>query len=506
MQQECAIRRFYILNELKTKFRDFYYFIRRSMMINISKLPSIDHEVLLDTQIADKENWIKKKTCIVAKKIFSYLSCNQIAISTALWSFVFIQVGIAAAELATKEPLYDLERCKTLVCHHWNNNTEARTNFSPFVRFRCNSSHPHYAPFSFVDQCMHDLCEYMTNIGQNLSECTQYSSNFLNKAWNKICPKKKIKNWSSSTEAEYLDRCFIKLCNQYKILQVIIPNRIQDWCANKNFWILRDSLKNSYKELASLDSPINEWTPKEFLKTTLKGVEDIFAGVSSMLITTIELQSSEILIPMDTIDSFKDSLEKILHITSENIKYLVNEVNVTEEVLPKLTRKNLLQLADNMQDFCFYDHNIIQILHEQFKKSSMSGYEIMPKSKEFTILASHLDKWHGTYCFYNFPESLLCRLPLPVTNSIIDEPLVRINALLKPYRNSLCFFLSEYEETWCNFLKIFDFMCYKEKGPTTEHCYMDPMILDISLTRRNYYKFTFTGDSCKETFIIDKRC
>lgn len=512
-------------------------------------MTAISNSYLLNYRIRHprEESGIHQKIYHIGKRIFSYLCSHQTALTAlaaVIWSYKFIEV-VTASELVTTAGVYDLESCQDMVCHHWNNSMEARENFSPIIRFRCNSSHQYYYPFSFLDKCMHTLCEHMTSIGRYLPECFQYSSDplpphSLGTLWKEVCPNNPNMTWPSRKRTKYMVNCLKNLCNYYDTFNINTDPRLGEWCFNRNIEKLQKSLKNLYKKLMRSEITTEEWTQNSLLAALIQAVDNILSGISSMLstIVTFEISMDRMSIE-DNISPLRDGLKKILFAASEGIKDLASTEG---EKLSKRLVNSLLEISDNLNNLFSYQEGITQeelatksfdidnitidsqnesdfvpvpyernvtesllslyneYLNDYSFPSLLSGLASIRKKQLMRFILS-ITKWVSAYCFYHFPSTLFCRLPITFATQKVDAAYPYLQKFSQGKGlNLLCHVLDR--DVWCDFEKLLSLVCYKRNSSITAHCRWDHMLLELERNSDNIYKINLIGDCFRETFIF----
>lgn len=267
------------------------------------------------THILQRENKINQRIYNVGKKVFSYLHRNQTASAAAIWSYLFIEVGVVASQMMTSEDsISDLNSCQKVLCAHWDRDIETRNQFSSTVQFRCDSSsgiENSLLPYIF-STCMVDLCGYMKKIGKKFYSCMLHEADlytnsnisdwnatehgeFTFELWNRLCPKKKFRHTDILKEAAYMNDCLIKLCNYYFFFKINLDKHVVDWCQNNN-------VNNLYNVLTHLTRLVHEshkksedadkWMKTNVIATLVAAISGVVVGIVSVIGTIATCRAS----------------------------------------------------------------------------------------------------------------------------------------------------------------------------------------------------------------------
>lgn len=270
-------------------------------MVTISRSYANHCKIPINSHSSVKKNEIKQKVYNIATRFFRYILQNQHAIGIALWSYVSIEVGMAMSTLIPSEIVYDLESCENLVCQQWNKSIEDRNNFSSSIEFRCNSSLPNYQPFFFLENCLNDLCEYITTSGKNLNLCTdlfhQNSTNFnyeesgmTPELWNALCPKVHLRHLHPLKEIRSKYSCIENICNYYSIFNPVLDSTFIKFCENKNLEKLGKLVDRMQKLVHSLEKKIEEddnWTRVSVVAGAIGGLIGIVGSIFSIALSVV---------------------------------------------------------------------------------------------------------------------------------------------------------------------------------------------------------------------------
>lgn len=336
------------------------------------------HEIPLHFHTSSKKNEIKHKICNIARNIFSYLQRNQHAIRAGLWSYLFIEGGIAASALITAEVVYDLDSCQNMICQQWNNSIENRNKFSSSIEFRCNPTSPNYHPFSFLDKCMNELCDYMAAIGKDLIGCRHFFNNsdtdsheeaqaIPSQLWKALCPKVHLRHHHPMKELTVINSCIHNICNYYAQFKTEATKIIINFCENKNLDRLNDLVDRMGKIVHELEKKAEQedgWTRTNTIASLVTSLLSIIGAGFAIGITIVtykvQVKTANVRpILLNLRNMFPPIIEAVAALREEN------EANTVEES----------QQIDAMNTFISEAQNLVCDLSEVITHSG--SYEEM---------------------------------------------------------------------------------------------------------------------------------
>lgn len=287
----------------------------------------------------------KQKTYNIAKQVFYFLYQNQTALAVAMWSYVFIEVGVVASEIAFgQKQISDLDSCRNILCNQWNENIDTSHKAPPHIEARCNASDRKNNSLYFFTECMNDLCEYMTSIGKKIYACTsifnksqeqsnsapitdstEEESNFTLELWNKLCPKKKFRNKNNLRELAYLNKCIKKICRHSTSFKITLDKSVMDWCHNLSVDKLYKLLKKLTKLLdQSQKKKPDESTQANIIGTLVTAVTGVIVGVTTVIGTIITCKAAKAASSMTRIiPSLTSGLQNIIIGATETTKAII---------------------------------------------------------------------------------------------------------------------------------------------------------------------------------------
>lgn len=315
------------------------------LMAKTSHSCSTNEEVHLQFHSRNRQINCKQKTCNIAKQVFHFLYQNQTALAVAIWSYVFIEVGVVASELAFGEKqISDLDSCRNILCNQWHENIDTRYKAPSHIEDRCNPSGHKDNSLYFFTECMNDLCEYMSAIGKKIYACTaifnksrteshsapitdsaEEESNFTLELWNKLCPKKKFRRKNDLRELAYLNKCIKKICRHSTIFKITLDKSVMDWCHNLSVDKLYKLLRKLTKLLdESQKKKPDEWTQANIIGTLVTAVTGVIVGVTSVIGTVITCKAAKTASSMArTIPSLTSGLQSIVMGATETTKAII---------------------------------------------------------------------------------------------------------------------------------------------------------------------------------------
>lgn len=360
-------------------------------MVTGSKFYPNPSKIPLHVYHSPKKSELKHKISNIAKNIFSYLHRNQHAIRAALWSYLFIEGGMAASALITAEVVYDLDSCQTMICQQWNNSIENRNKFTSNIGFRCNRGASNYEPFSFLEQCMLELCDYMKALGKDLFGC----GHFLNttntdsdeqlqgipsRLWKALCPKVHLRHNQPMKEITAINSCIQNICNYYSEFKMEVDKSIDNFCENKNLEKLHglvDRMKKLVHELEKKIQQEDEWTRTNAIATLVTSILSIVGSVFAIGITIV---TYKVQVKAANARPLLISLSNMLPSIAETTAAIrtENEANTVEEA----------QHVDAMNAFISEAHHLVSDLSEIISHSISYEEE---GSEVIENLASEID-------------------------------------------------------------------------------------------------------------------
>lgn len=244
---------------------------------------------------------IQKKISQIGKRVFSYLARNQKAIAISLGSYVCIQAGVTAAELWDKIAIEDLENCQSMFCDQWNNSTENENNDFSFLEFRCNADHPNYHPFTFLENCIKDLCEYTRTLGQSLEGCVypaikndelpQGEDSLLEpKLWKALCPTIHMRHFTPQKKLKAINSCIQNLCNYYHVFSLNVPKMVSQFCETANLDKLNHLVERMNKLMHKIENKLEEnefWDRTNSISSAVGGVLGVISSIIALGVTIV---------------------------------------------------------------------------------------------------------------------------------------------------------------------------------------------------------------------------
>lgn len=308
----------------------------------MGKMGTISNVTLCENYIYEnfdkliRENGILRKIYNVTNSIFTYFHRNQNAVQTALWSYLFIELGGVASEIVLTEVEYNLNTCQDSVCRLWEQDGNARNLFSPGIEIRCNSSSPIYSPFDFLEKCTFELCNYAKKMNANLQWCSNFSDyittetntdplNSIPNLWSRLCPKKKFRHNSLIKEATYINSCIINLCSNIDILESTLKASLSNLCENLNTSKMDELLTRLTKVIHEAEKKAEEevgWTKGNTLASIISSIATITSSVIATIITVITYRIAKSNGGLGNIASILNSLRDVTHGIVQTIERL----------------------------------------------------------------------------------------------------------------------------------------------------------------------------------------
>lgn len=354
-------------------------------MENISCLSIHREEVHEQSTEIHEENYLRNKICTVAKKTLDFLCKHQTILAIAGFSYLLIEVGAVASELAFGEKyVSDVESCRNLLCSELNK-LDSSQKIPPHIESQCHPASSKSNSFYIFKECLNDLCEFMNVIGQKFYACTgmfskslselrsapmvdstestEIKSNFTLELWNKLCPKKKFRRKDKLKELDYLNKCIKKVCRHSTISKVDLDKTIMNWCNTANVNKLYKLLKRLTKIIdESQKKNPDEWTQANIIGTLVTAVSAIVVGVTSIIGTIITCKAAKAASSMArTIPSLTSGLQTIVTGTAETTRAIIEATGTGGvEVIPMETLNILSQVSETISHSLSY-HSIEDI-------------------------------------------------------------------------------------------------------------------------------------------------
>lgn len=314
-------------------------------------------EIQLNLQYTTKKNGITEKTWNLGKKIFAYLLQNQSAFAISIWSYLCIEVGgMAFQGVPNEKYIYDIDTCRQVLCHHWDNNNITETKMIPNLQFRCDPfEEDYYQPYSFVE-CIIDLCKYANSIGKKFYACVESTktnnikSDSITELWGKICPKIQLRHPDALKELGYLNNCIKKLCKYNHKHQINLDKDILDLCqfnsSTKLYELLNKITESMHKLQKTIETP-DTWTKTNTIISGISGIVGAAAGTAATILT---YRASNFAFAVGrAIPSIAAGLEAIARTTTEAATAIVHDALSTEgEMIPMETRNVLNEISDEL--------------------------------------------------------------------------------------------------------------------------------------------------------------
>lgn len=326
------------------------------------------------------ESYLKKKVYRVAKKTLDFLSKNQKALAIAAFSYLVIEVGVVASELAFRDKyISHVESCRNLLCSELKK-VDSSQNIPSHIKSHCHSSSSKTTSWYAFKECIDNLCEFMNLMGQKFYACTgifnksvsqipntlsvdstesmETKSNFTLELWNKLCPKKKFRQRDKLQELAYLNKCIKRVCKHTSLSTVNLDKSIMNWCntisVNKLYKLLRrltHILDESQKK-----NP-DEWTQANIIGTLVTAVSAIVVGATSIIGTIITCKTAKAASSVArNIPSLTSGLQTIVTGTTETTRAILQATGTgTVEVIPMETLNIMSQISETLShSFSYY--------------------------------------------------------------------------------------------------------------------------------------------------------
>lgn len=246
-------------------------------------------------------NYIQPKVSQAVKKIFRYLVQNQQAIAIAISSYACIEAGRVIAASLNPISIDQLESCQSMFCEHWDTTNKNSPNPDSFLEFRCNSTHSNYHPFSSIENCIKDLCDYMKANKKNLAECSQipYPRNITfenedivleSKIWKALCPKLHLRHSNPSKKLKAIHSCIQNLCNYFNTFSEGVSPLILKFCKSSNQHNLNHLLHKLTRAIDEIENKLKEndfWTRTSSIASAVGGVLGIVSSLVALGITIL---------------------------------------------------------------------------------------------------------------------------------------------------------------------------------------------------------------------------
>lgn len=318
-----------------------------------------------------EKNTITQKVYRLTKKILDYSVQHKYAIATSLWSYVMIEVGVAAAEMNFGvDYVYDVESCRETLCSYWNNHSssiQGVTTAHAFQR-RCTPSIGEREPYSLI-KCLEDLCNYLNAIGEKFYACAETSkrhkvvsneSEMANPTWDlfkKVCPVRHFRSVHNLKQLGYINRCIKKLCSSAN--EFHLSPEFMELCEAKSInelYKLLAIINKSIRELkkTSDSDALAETTAISGLIGALAGLVGGAAGLASTVITYKTAKSATSALSR-TIPSLQQSVANIARSTIETTLATIRETaSNVGEMIPMETLHVLRDLSDTIEKQSVY--------------------------------------------------------------------------------------------------------------------------------------------------------
>ena len=332
----------------------------------------------------EEPNTITQKVCRVSKKILDYFVYHKQGIAIAIWSYFIIEVGVIAADRNwTDSPLEEVDSCRQILCHYW----DSRANFlqasgmsSDPLQDKCETVPKEIRSYSFM-QCVKDLCNYATSLGETFYACpledTQVDNiesekpNPIVKLWEKACPTRHLKHLhhlKHLKQLKYISRCIKKMCAARD--DFFLGTEVAELCNTKSIDELYKLLSNINRSLKKLKKSFNS---EDMVATTnsiagligaLSGIVSGAAGIATLYLTYRATKVASTVITK-AIPSLQQGIEGIAKSTVDSAMVALREATPQPPELISMRSLNTMrELTEALEK---------QSLYYSFDKTALSN-------------------------------------------------------------------------------------------------------------------------------------